>query len=197
MKKKRVWILTSIFLLVVASFIFGEDDSATKEVATKSSETKEVEATEPKEKEEKEVEEEPETVVAEEEDKDKEKVSDTSTVLGQIQTRPLMNGAGTERIGDYAFIASDKGFVTEENLIKFFKDDISKVEDANFLVVDLNDGSSLHITGGMPLVTYGQFDKEDQSVSQQWETIIVDVENGTVTGTLHEGVAAEKALFAQ
>lgn len=192
--------MLAVFLFVVASLIFGEDETAkTKETSkesVKTTETKKAEKTEEKDAPKKETKKE-EVKKVEEKETTKKETSSTKTSLGNIQIRPLMNGTGTERIGEYALINSDKSFATKENLLKFFKEDISKVEDANFLVVDLNDGTGLHVAGGMPLVTYGQFDKEDHNVSQQWESIIVDVDAGTAEGTMHEGVPANKALLTK
>lgn len=195
--KKRYWVLLAVFLFVVASLIFGEDETAkTKETdkeTVKTTETKKVEEKDASKKESKKE----KVKKVEKKETTKKEASSTKTSLGNIQIRPLMNGTRTERIGEYALINSDKSFATKENLLKFFKEDVSKVEDANFLVVDLNDGTGLHVVGGMPLVTYGQFDKENHNVSQQWESIIVDVGAGTVEGTMHEGVPANKALITK
>ncbi|WP_214855667.1 hypothetical protein [Exiguobacterium sp. s130] len=198
--KKRYWVLLAVFLFVVASLIFGEDETAkTKETAKETVKTTETKKAEEKDAPKKEANKEKVKKVEKVEKKEttKKEASSTKTSLGNIQIRPLMNGTRTERIGEYALINSDKSFATKENLLKFFKEDVSKVEDANFLVVDLNDGTGLHVVGGMPLVTYGQFDKEDHNVSQQWESIIVDVGAGTVKGTMHEGVPANKALITK
>ena len=120
-----------------------------------------------------------------------------STTLGDVEVKPLMNGAGTEEIGKYAFISTTKDKITSDNLIKFFGEDTSKLDGTNFLLVDLQDGTALHAVGGMPMFTYGSYDSEEDSLSAQWENIYVDSELGTVTGELYSGVDSTNAMFAE
>lgn len=118
-----------------------------------------------------------------------------STALGDVEVKPLMNGADTEEIGKYAFISTTKDKITSDNLIKFFGEDTSKLDETNFLLVDLQDGTALHAVGGMPMFTYGSYDSGEDGLSSQWENIYVDSELGTVTGELYSDVDASNAMF--
>ena len=118
-----------------------------------------------------------------------------STALGDIEVKPLMNGADTEEVGKYAFISTTKDKITSDNLIKFFGEDTSKLDGTNFLLVDLQDGTALHAIDGMPMFTYGSYDSGEDGLSSQWENIYVDSELGTVTGELYSGVDASNAMF--
>lgn len=118
-----------------------------------------------------------------------------STTLGDIEVKPLMNGTDTEEVGKYAFISTTKEKITSDNLIKFFEDDISKLDGTNYLLVDLQDGTALHAVGGMPMFTYGSYDSGTDGLSSQWENIYVDSELGTVTGELHSGADSSNAMF--
>lgn len=118
-----------------------------------------------------------------------------STSLGDVEVKPLMNGTDTEEIGKYAFISTTKDKITSDNLIKFFGEDTSKLDETNFLLIDLQDGTALHAVGGMPMFTYGSYDSGEDGLSSQWENIYVDSELGTVTGELYSDVDASKAMF--
>lgn len=193
--KKRTMFLIGAAALVVIAVATGEEEEAPKEVAQEVIAEEEEEATkeEPKKEEASTTETEEEAV--EEESSEVEEVP--TDALGIIQMRPMMNGTETEKIGEYAYIASSKEAVSEKNLLSFFKNEASKYEEANYLIIDLQDGTAFHVLSGMPMLTYGAYDEEEETVVEQWETIIVDTDNGTVSGTLHEGVAADKALFAK
>ncbi|WP_214824382.1 hypothetical protein [Exiguobacterium sp. s28] len=188
MKKRTMLVIGAAALVVVALATGGDEEPSTEEAATQEVVAEE-ETTEVVEEEavvEEAVEEEVEEVAAESEN-----------VLGEVELRPLMNGTGTEQVGEYAYVASSKDAITEENLLSFFENEASNYEDANYLVIDLQDGTAFHVLSGMPMLTYGVFNTEELNLEEQWETIIVDTDNGTVSGTLHDGVAADKALFAK
>lgn len=194
--KKRTMLLIGAAALVVIAVATGEEEEAPKEVA------QEVVAEEEEETSKGEVKkEEASTTETEEEEAVEEEASEVEEVptdaLGIVQMRPMMNGTETEKIGEYAYIASSKEAVSEKNLLSFFKNEASKYEEANYLIIDLQDGTAFHVLSGMPMLTYGAYGEEEETLVEQWETIIVDTDNGTVSGTLHEGVAADKALFAE
>lgn len=196
MKKRTMFIIGAAALVVIA-VATGEEEEAPKEVAQEVVAEEEATKEEAKKEEASTTETEEEAVeeAVEEESSEVEEVP--TEVLGTVQMRPVMNGNETEKIGEFVYIASFKDVITEENLLSFFKNEASKYEDANFLIIDLQDGTAFHGISGMPMLTYGAYDEEEETVVEQWETIIVDTDNGTVSGTLHEGVAADKALFAE
>ncbi|TCI32755.1 hypothetical protein EVJ29_15190 [Exiguobacterium sp. SH4S7] len=191
--KKRTMLVIGAAALVVVALATGGDEETTTEEAAPQEVVAEEEATEVTEE---------ETVVeeeaAEEEAVEEEVVAaESENALGEVEMRPLMNGVGTEQIGEYAYVASSKDVITEENLLSFFENEADKYEDANYLVIDLKDGTGFSVISGMPMLTYGVFNAEEMTLKEQWETIIVDTDSGTVSGTLHDGVAADKALFAK
>jgi len=181
MRKKRYWILWAILLVVVASLIFGEDENATKKVVEKKNATTQKKSEK------------------EESDKQDSSKNETakSTAIGKIQLRPLMNGQKTKRIGEYAFILSNKEMITKKNLIRFFKEDTSKIKEANFLIVDLQNGAGLHILKDTPVVTYGKYDKKNQTLSQDWETIFVNTETNEIKADHHANAPDDKKLFSK
>ncbi|TCI50305.1 hypothetical protein EVJ24_14955 [Exiguobacterium sp. SH1S21] len=188
--KKRTMLVIAAAALVVIALATGGDEETTTEEAAPQEVVAEEEATEVTEE---------ETVVEEEaaEEEVEEVAAESENVLGEVELRPLMNGTGTEQVGEYAYVASSKDAITEENLLSFFENEASNYEDANYLVIDLQDGTAFHVLSGMPMLTYGVFNTEELNLEEQWETIIVDTDSGTVSGTLHDGVAADKALFAK
>ena len=191
--KKRTMLLIGAAALVVIAVATGEEEEAPKEVAQEVVAEEETSKGEVKKEEASTTETEEEAV--EEESSEVEEVP--TDALGIVQMRPMMNGTETEKIGEYAYIASSKEAVSEKNLLSFFKNEASKYEEANYLIIDLQDGTAFHVLSGMPMLTYGAYGEEEETLVEQWETIIVDTENGTVSGTLHEGVSADKALFAE
>ena len=186
--KKRTMLLIGAAALVVIAVATGEEEEAPKEVAQEVVAEEETTKEEPKK-------EESSTTETEKEPSEVEEVP--TDALGIVQMRPMMNGTETEKIGEYAYIASSKEAVSEKNLLSFFTNEASKYEEANYLIIDLQDGTAFHVLSGMPMLTYGAYGEEEETLVEQWETIIVDTENGTVSGTLHEGVSADKALFAE
>lgn len=191
--KKRTMLLIGAAALVVIAVATGEEEEAPKEVAQEVVAEEETSKGEVKKEEASTTETEEEAV--EEESSEVEEVP--TDALGIVQMRPMMNGTETEKIGEYAYIASSKEAVSEKNLLSFFTNEASKYEEANYLIIDLQDGTAFHVLSGMPMLTYGAYGEEEETLVEQWETIIVDTENGTVSGTLHEGVSADKALFAK
>lgn len=191
--KKRTMLLIGAAALVVIAVATGEEEEAPKEVAQEVVAEEETSKGEVKKEEASTTETEEEAV--EEESSEVEEVP--TDALGIVQMRPMMNGTETVKIGEYAYIASSKEAVSEKNLLSFFKNEASKYEEANYLIIDLQDGTAFHVLSGMPMLTYGAYGEEEETLVEQWETIIVDTENGTVSGTLHEGISADKALFAE
>ena len=191
--KKRTMLLIGAAALVVIAVATGEEEEAPKEVAQEVVAEEETSKGEVKKEEASTTETEEEAVEVESSE-----VEEVPTdALGIVQMRPMMNGTETEKIGEYAYIASSKEAVSEKNLLSFFKNEASKYEEANYLIIDLQDGTAFHVLSGMPMLTYGAYGEEEETLVEQWETIIVDTENGTVSGTLHEGISADKALFAE
>ncbi|WP_201738314.1 MULTISPECIES: hypothetical protein [unclassified Exiguobacterium] len=116
-----------------------------------------------------------------------------STALGNISKRPVMNGTNTERIGTYVRVHSDRSLLTKESLKDFTKNDLPKFEDANWILVDLNDGYGIHFLGTMPIADYGKAD--DDSLSEIYENYMIDADTNQIEKHIYEGKSGYKPLF--
>lgn len=80
----------------------------------------------------------------------------------KVRDNPVMNGAGTEKIGTYGFIKAEKELaqqVTEQEYIEFCND-VVRDSGYNWFSIDFGDGTGITFSGSIPETgTYGEIDE--------------------------------------
>ena len=102
--------------------------------------------------------------------------NNVSHLYDSAEVRDLMNGSGTEKVGEYAVIKASSSDCTEENLADVYFN-YFKANDFNYLVIiysDKNDNSGVYVNSGYIGVdtSFEEDDKGDYSVKSSENEMI-------------------------
>ena len=88
--------------------------------------------------------------------------SDNPLLNLAVVTAPVMNGPGTQQIGERAYIKADAQTLTDKTTPEQFHEFVDSVVDGNTyngFTIDLGDGTGMQFTG-TALINYGYIDEE-------------------------------------
>lgn len=110
----------------------------------------------------------------------------TAIDISTLETKDVMNGIKTEKIGEYETVNCDNTKLTDEELIKFYKEYI-KGKDYNWVQIMFSDGTGLHFAGSDYFFTYSTIDKENGATDTKGTGYIITDEGEDKERVEYEG----------
>lgn len=113
----------------------------------------------------------------EKEDAAEEKESESSNPLlaAEVVTGDVMNGSGTDKLGEYAYVTVDLDTMKTVTMEQYdeFCDEIVEDSGYNWVSIDFGDGTGLQFAGSTPsLATYGTLDGEECIIEQKGNVML-------------------------
>ena len=106
--------------------------------------------------------------------------------INTLETKDVMNGIKTEKIGEYETVNCDNTKLTDEELIKFYKEYI-KDKDYNWVQIMFSDGTGLHFAGSSYVFTYSTIDEENGATNTKGTGYIITDEGEDKERVEYEG----------